>query len=67
MELQRIFDNFRKDIRNEYPSLYDSVFGMFSDIDDFLVFHTDLYSSCDVAFRNLLRDRIASVFKETYL
>ena len=36
IELQRIFDNFREDIGNEFPSLYDSVFDTFNDIDDFL-------------------------------
>ena len=63
IELQRIFDNFREDIGNEFPSLYDSVFDTFNDIDDFLRFHTDLYSSCNIAFRNILRNRIASIFK----
>lgn len=63
IELQRIFDNFREDIGYEFPSLYDSVFDTFNDIDDFLRFHTDLYSSCNTAFRNILRNRIASIFK----
>ena len=61
--LERILDNFRSDIGNKYLSLYNNVSAAFNDIDDYLIFHTDLYSHCDAAFRDLLRDRMASIFK----
>ena len=62
-DLERILANFRTDIGNKYLSLYDNVSAAFNDIDDYLIFHTDLYSHCDAAFRDLLRDRMASIFK----
>lgn len=63
MDLDRILVNFSKDIGNKFLSLYDSVSDTFNDIDDYLIFYTDIYSHCDAAFRDLLRERMASIFK----
>ena len=62
-DLEEILDNFRSDIGNKFLSLYDAASDTFNEIDDYLIFYTDLYSHCDAAFRDLLRERMASIFK----
>ena len=63
LDLEGILDNFRMDIGKKFLSLYDSVSSTFNDIDDYLIFYCDVYSHCDAAFRDLLRERMASIFK----
>ena len=62
-ELQEMFVNYREDIINKFTYLYTSVSDAFTNIDDYMIFYLDLYSHCDAAFRELLRERLATIFK----
>ena len=62
-ELQEMFVNYREDIIKKFTYLYTSVSDAFTNIDDYMIFYIDLYSHCDAAFRDLLRERIATIFK----
>ena len=62
-ELQEMFDNYRKDIVNKFTYLYCSASEALTNIDDYMIFYIDLYSHCDAAFRDLLRERMATMFK----
>ena len=58
-----MFVNYREDIIKKFTYLYTSVSDAFTNIDDYMIFYIDLYSHCDAAFRDLLRERIATIFK----
>ena len=62
-ELQDMFDNYRADIVNKFTYLYSSASDAFTNIDDYMIFYIDLYSHCDATFRDLLRERMATIFK----
>ena len=62
-ELQEMFDNYRADIVNKFTYLYSSASDAFTNIDDYMIFYIDLYSHCDATFRDLLRERMATIFK----
>ena len=62
-ELQEMFVNYREDIIKKFTYLYTSVSDAFTIIDDYMIFYIDLYSHCDAAFRDLLRESVATVFK----
>ena len=55
-ELQEMFVNYREDIIKKFTYLYTSVSDAFTIIDDYMIFYIDLYSHCDAAFRDLLRE-----------
>ena len=60
-ELQEMFVNYREDIIKKFTYLYTSVSDAFTIIDDYMIFYIDLYSHCDAAFRDLLRESVATV------
>ena len=62
-ELQEMFTNYREDIIEKFTYLYNSVSDAYTNIDDYMIFYLDLYSHCDAAFRDLLRERMATIFK----
>ena len=62
-ELQEMFGYYREDIVKKFTYLYTSVSDAFTHIDDYMIFYLDLYSHCDAAFRELLRERLATIFK----
>ena len=43
--------------------IYCSASEALTNIDDYMIFYIDLYSHCDAAFRDLLRERMATIFK----
>ena len=51
-ELQKMFDNYYEDIVNKFTYLYGSASVVaLTNIDDYMISFTDLYSLCDVDFR----------------
>ena len=58
-----MFVNYREDIIKKFTYLYTSVSDAFTNIDDYMIFYIDLYSHCDAAFRDSLRESVATVFK----
>ena len=45
------------DIIKKFTYLYTSVSDAFTNIDDYMIFYIDLYSHCDAAFCDLLREQ----------
>ena len=51
------------DAANKYLNLFEHVSEKLTIIDDMLIFYLDLYSHADGLIRELLRDKLASLFK----
>ena len=47
----------------QYIQLFNTVGKSLNDVDDLLIFYSDVYSHVDSSFRDLLQDRMASIFK----
>ena len=62
-DVNKLFDAYRDDMTKQYMQLFNAVGRSLNDIDDLLIFYTDVYSHVDASFRDLLRDRMASIFK----
>ena len=62
-DIDKLFDDYRDDVAKHYTDLFKSLGNSLNDVDDLLIFYSDLYSHVDSSFRDLLRDRMASIFK----
>ena len=62
-ELVDMFEDQREAAANKYLNLFEQVSGTLTSIDDQLIFYLDLYSHADGMLRDLLRDKLASLFK----
>ena len=62
-ELADILEDQRMDAANKYLNLFEHVSEKLTIIDDMLIFYLDLYSHADGLIRELLRDKLASLFK----
>ena len=59
-----VFENYRADVGNQFMKLYNSFSAHLNAADDWLILNSDLYSNVDAGFRELIRDRFASVFRK---
>ena len=55
--------NYRSSIQEKVLDFYKSVSETLNNLEDLLVFHFDLWSHCDASMKELLRAKIASLFK----
>ena len=62
-ELVDTFDDYREVAANKYLNLFEHVAESLTSIDDQMIFYLDLYSHADGLIRDLLRDKLASLFK----
>ena len=62
-KLADLFENHREKAARQYIDLFQTASSSLSKIDDMMIFYLDLYSHCDGLLRDLLRDRLASIFK----
>ena len=62
-KLVDIFEDHREAAANKYLNLFEHVAEALTSIDDQMIFYLDLYSHADGLIRDLLRDKLASLFK----
>ena len=55
--------NYRSSIQEKVLDFYKSISDTLNNLEDLLVFHFDLWSHCDASMKELLRAKIASLFK----
>ena len=56
-------EQYRTDVGTNYIDLFSGVSSMLADSEDLLIFYTNLYSHVDGQMRELVRDRVASLFR----
>ena len=54
---------FRDSVSKQYVELFDTSARFLNNVEDTLVFYTDLYSHVDASFRELIREKVSSLFK----
>ena len=59
-----VFENYQANVGKQFMKLYNSYAAHLNAADDWFIFHSDLYSHVDAGFRDLIRDRLASIFKK---
>ena len=55
---------YRSDVGKSFMELLNSHFEFLSSTEDLLIFYSDLYSHCDGSLRELIRKKVASLFKQ---
>ena len=53
---RHLFDDYPDNVSKNYIELFKTVGNSLNDVDDLLIFYTDLYSHVDSSLRDLLRD-----------
>ena len=61
--LADMFEDYRDSFSNMFMELYDVTSKNLTESDDNLILYFDLYSHVDAGIRDLLRDKLASLFK----
>ena len=61
--LRKLFDDYRELVVQGYMALYEESAKVLTEIDDKMIFYLDLYSHVDGSLRDLVRDKLASLFK----
>ena len=56
-------EDYRKSVADQFLSLYDITAAHLNDAESLLVFYTNLYGHVDGSFRDLIRNRVASLFR----
>ena len=62
-EVMQFLENYRSSIGEKVLDFYKSMSDTLNDIEDLLIFHFDLWSHCDASMKELLRAKLASLFK----
>ena len=57
-----VFESYRANMMKMFMRVYDLYRSNLNATDDFLIFHFDMYSHVDSEFRELIRERFASLF-----
>ena len=57
-----VFESYRANIMKMFMRVYDLCRSNLNATDDFLIFHFDMHSHVDSEFRELIRERFASLF-----
>ena len=61
--LRKLFDDYRELVVQGYMALYEESAKVLTEIDNKMIFYLDLYSHVDGSLRDLVRDKLASLFK----
>ena len=64
MDLRNLFEDYRSRAGGKLMDLYDMFSSCLNASDDFLIFYFDLLSHIDATLRELIRDKVASLFKK---
>ena len=56
-------ESYRKEVADQFMSLYDVTAAHLNDAESLLTFYTNLYGHIDGTFRDLIRNRVASLFR----
>ena len=56
-------ESYRDSVAKQFLQLYNSTAGFINEVDDQLIFYSDIYSHTDGTFRDLIRTRVANIFK----
>ena len=59
----QFLETYCSSIGEKVLDFYESMSDTLNDIEDFLMFHFDLWSHCDASMKELLRAKLASLFK----
>ena len=62
--IDQLFHKFRESVTNKFVQLYTASADALSQADDGLIFYLDLYSHVDACLRDMLRDKMASLFRQ---
>ena len=62
--LGQIFDEYRADASDKFVKLYNAASESLNQTDDKIIFYLDLYSHADACLRDMLRDKMASLFRQ---
>ena len=56
-------EDYRKSVAEQFMCLYDVTSAHLNDAESLLIFYTNLYGHVDGSFRDLIRNRVASLFR----
>ena len=62
--LSKLFDNYRDLVVSMFVEMFTLFSTYINSVEDYLQFYTQLYSHCDATIRNLIRNKVASLFKD---
>ena len=62
--LSKLFDNYRELVVSMFVEMFTLFSTYINSAEDYLQFYTQLYSHCDATIRNLIRNKVASLFKD---
>ena len=62
-EIFEIVENYRESLSDKIVEFYNSVSDTLNQMDDYLIFHFDLFSHVNASMKELMRARLASLFK----
>ena len=62
--LSKLFDNYRDLVVSMFVEMFTLFSTYINSAEDYLQFYTQLYSHCDATIRNLIRNKVASLFKD---
>ena len=57
-------ESYRSGVGKSFMTLLQSYTGFLSSTEDLLIFYSDLYSHCDGSLREVIREKVASLFKK---
>ena len=61
--LGQILDEYRADVSDKFVKLYNVSSQCLNQSEDKIIFYLDLYSHADACLRDMLRDKMASLFR----
>ena len=56
-------ESYRETTAKKFMKLYEASAGFINEVDDQMIFYSDVYSHCDATLRDLIRNRVANIFK----
>ena len=62
--LSKLFDNYRELVVSMFVEMFTLFSTYINSVEDYLQFYTQIYSHCDATIRNLIRNKVASLFKD---
>ena len=62
--LSKLFDNYRDLVVSMFVEMFTLFSTYINSVEDYLQFYTQIYSHCDATIRNLIRNKVASLFKK---
>ena len=62
--LAEVFKSYRELVVSMFVEIYNLFSNYINSSEDYLQFYTQIYSHCDATIRNLIRNKVASLFKD---